>query len=158
MALAAVSVLYTKARLEFDTGQDDLISASNRDSRNYLRYTKEFPDLDGLIVVVKVDGNAARAERFADTLTRRLTPDHTNVKSVFYRIDARQMGNSALLFLSDTDLKNCGYISSQFADAPGLWHEPTLATLASLTPSWTARPHRLPAATRMARRPTLAWI
>src|SRR5882672_8694106 len=68
LALAAMSVLYTQARLQFNTGQDDLISANNHDSRNYMRFTKEFPDLDGLIVVVKVDGNPVRAERFADTL------------------------------------------------------------------------------------------
>src|SRR5665213_678270 len=99
IALAAMSVLYTQARLQFNTGQDDLISANNRDSRNYLRFTKEFPDLDGLIVVVKVAGDGARAEHFADALAQRLPADGINVKSVFYRIDARQMGNSALLFL-----------------------------------------------------------
>lgn len=104
MALAAACVLYTRARLQFNTSQDDLISANNRDSRNYLRYTKEFPDLDGLIVVLKAAGDTARAERFADALARRLTSDHVNVKSVFYRIDARRMGNSALLFLSDEEL------------------------------------------------------
>jgi hopanoid biosynthesis associated RND transporter like protein HpnN len=104
IALAAASVFYTCERLEFRTGQDDLISASNRDSRNYLRYTAEFPDLDGLIVVVKVGSGPARAERFADTLAQRLTADKLNVKSVFYRVDAGLMGNSALLFLSDQDL------------------------------------------------------
>ena len=104
MVLAAACVLYTWQRLEFRTGQDDLISANNRDSRNYLRYTSEFPDLDGLIVVVKVGKDPARAERFADTLARRLSPDKADVKSIFYRIDARLMGNSALLFLNDQDL------------------------------------------------------
>src|SRR6202521_2093606 len=104
MVLAAGCVLYTRARLEFRTGQDDLISANNRDSRNYLRYTAEFPDLDGLIVVVKAASDPARAERFADTLARRLVPDRVNVKSVFYRIDAGLMGNSALLFLNDAEL------------------------------------------------------
>ena len=53
LALAAACALYTQARLQFNTGQDDLISANNRDSRDYLRYTREFPDIDGLIVVVK---------------------------------------------------------------------------------------------------------
>ena len=130
MALAAACVFYTKARLEFNTGQDDLISANNRDSRNYLRYTREFPDLDGLIVVVKVDGNPVRAERFADTLARRLTPDHVNVKSVFYRIDARQMGNSALLFLSDADLAKLRvHIKANLPLLQAYGANPTLATL-----------------------------
>ena len=130
MALAAVCVLYTKARLQFNTGQDDLISANNRDSRNYLRYTNEFPDLDGLIVVVKVDGNPIRAEHFADTLARRLTPDHVNVKSVFYRIDARQMGNSALLFLSEADLAKLRvHIKANLPMLQAYGANPTLATL-----------------------------
>jgi hopanoid biosynthesis associated RND transporter like protein HpnN len=130
MALAAACVLYTKARLQFNTGQDDLISANNRDSRNYLRYTREFPDLDGLIVVVKVDGNPLRAERFADTLARRLTPDRVNVKSVFYRIDARQMGNSALLFLSDAELAKLRvHIKANLPMLQAYGANPTLATL-----------------------------
>ena len=44
LVLAALAVWYTRARLEFRTGQDDLISADTRDSRNYLRYAHEFPD------------------------------------------------------------------------------------------------------------------
>src|SRR5260221_5366389 len=92
LTLAAACVFYTKARLQFNTGQDDLISANNRDSRNYLSYTNELPHLDGLIVVVTGDGTATRAERLADTLARPLTLDHTNVKSDVYPIEARQMG------------------------------------------------------------------
>jgi len=130
LTLAAACVFYTKSRLQFNTGQDDLISANNRDSRNYLRYTKEFPDLDGLIVVVKVDGNPVRAERFADTLARRLTADHVNVKNVFYRIDARQMGNSALLFLSDADLTKLRvHIKANLPMLQAYGANPTLATL-----------------------------
>jgi len=130
LTLAAACVFYTKSRLQFNTGQDDLISANNRDSRNYLRYTKEFPDLDGLIVVVKVDGNPVRAERFADTLARRLTADHVNVKSVFYRINARQMGNSALLFLSDADLTKLRvHIKANLPMLQAYGANPTLATL-----------------------------
>jgi len=79
--------------LEFHTGQDDLISPSGRDSVNYFNYTREFPDLDGLIVVVKAQPSPARAELFADALGQRLAADRANVKSVFYRIDPGMMGN-----------------------------------------------------------------
>src|ERR1700730_12732240 len=130
MLLAAACVLYTRTRLEFRTGQDDLISANNRDSRNYLRYTAEFPDLDGLIVVVKVASDPGRAERFADALARRLSRDKVNVKSVFYRIDAGLMGNRALLFLDD---QNLGQLTARItASLPMLrayGASPTLAAL-----------------------------
>jgi len=53
VALSIASVFYTKARLEFRTGQDDLITPNSRASRDYLDYTREFPDLDGLIIVVR---------------------------------------------------------------------------------------------------------
>ncbi len=130
MALAAACVLYTRAKLEFRTGQDDLISANNRDSRNYLRYTAEFPDLDGLIVVVEAGKDPARAERFADTLAHRLLPDKVNVKSVFYRIDARVMGNSALLFLSDNELRQLSArIAASLPMLQAYGANPTLATL-----------------------------
>ncbi|HEX3409248.1 MAG TPA: MMPL family transporter [Candidatus Binataceae bacterium] len=130
LALAAGCVLYTWARLEFRTGQDDLISANNRDSRNYLRFTAEFPDLDGLIVVVKVAPDAARAERFADTLAGRLIADKVNVKSVFYRIDARLMGNSALLMLSDKDLEQLNArLTASLPMLEAYGANPTLAAL-----------------------------
>jgi hopanoid biosynthesis associated RND transporter like protein HpnN len=130
MVLAAGCVFYTWARLEFRTGQDDLISANNRDSRNYLRFTAEFPDLDGLIVVVKVGADPARAERFADTLARRLLPDRVNVKSVFYHIDAGLMGNSALLFLSDETLAQLrARLTASLPMLQAYGANPTLATL-----------------------------
>ena len=130
MVLAAGCVLYTWARLEFRTGQDDLISANNRDSRNYLHFTSEFPDLDGLIVVVKVDADPARAERFADMLAQRLIPDKVNVKTVFYRIDAGLTGNSALLFLSDEDLGQLrARLTASLPMLEAYGANPTLATL-----------------------------
>ena len=130
MLLAAGCVLYTRAKLEFRTGQDDLISANNRDSRNYLRYTAEFPDLDGVIVVVEADKEPARAERFADTLANRLLTDKVNVKSVFYRIDSHQMGGSALLFLSDKDLTELrAQIAASVPMLAAYGADPTLAKL-----------------------------
>lgn len=128
--LAIASVLYTKARLEFHTGQDDLISANNRDSRNYLRFTAEFPDLDGLIVVVPVGDTATRAERFADALANRLIRDKVNVKSVFYRFDGGAMSNSAMLYLDQADIRDLsarieGFLPMLQAYAAA----PTLATL-----------------------------
>ncbi len=77
--LSALCVFYTRQHLEFQTGQDDLITANNRDSQNYLRYSHEFPDLDGLIIVIKAKPSTAHAELFADTLAKRLLADRANV-------------------------------------------------------------------------------
>src|SRR5579863_807956 len=104
VALSAASVLYTKARLEFHTGQDDLITPNSRASRDYLDYTREFPDLDGLVVVVRAAPDPARAERFADALAARLNADHANVKAVFYKIDAGAFADRAMLYMPAADL------------------------------------------------------
>jgi hopanoid biosynthesis associated RND transporter like protein HpnN len=104
IALSIASVLYTRARLEFHTGQDDLITPNSRASRDYLDYTREFPDLDGLIVVVRAAPDPARAEHFADALAARLNADHANVKTVFYKIDAGAFADRAMLYMSTADL------------------------------------------------------
>src|SRR5229473_2592312 len=99
VALAIASIFYTKARLEFHVGQDDLVSGNSADTRNYHNYTSEFPDLDGLIVVVQAAPSPARAELFADTLARRLLPDHANVKSIFSRFEGATVSGGALLYM-----------------------------------------------------------
>jgi uncharacterized protein len=104
VALAVLSLWYAKARLEFRTGRDDLVSADSRDSRNYLRYAREFPDLDGIIVVIPTEPSEAQAEQFADSLAKRLRADQINVKSVFYRVEPRLVGDKALLYLDTSEL------------------------------------------------------
>jgi len=104
MALAVFSILYTRAHLQFQTGQEDLISGNSRDTRNYRHYEDEFPDLDSLIVVVRADRDPAGAERFADTFAARLTADKDNVRSVLYKIDAGALADRALLYLGKDDL------------------------------------------------------
>jgi len=102
--LSIVAVLYTRARLQFNTGQEDLISADSRDSRNYLHYTHEFPDLDGAIVVVDAVRDPARAEMFADALAQKLNSDPHQRQKRFLSIDAGSFAGSALLYLSPGDL------------------------------------------------------
>ncbi len=139
-ALSIVSILYTKARLEFRTGQDDLISGNTRDSRNYLRYNKEFPDLDGVIIAVAADGEPARAELFADTLAKKLLADKTNVKSVFYRIDTEAFSDSALLFLSPAELKALAKQIEEHREFLAAYAQnPSLATFFSLVNGETNR-------------------
>ena len=138
--LSVLSIFYTKARLEFRTGQDDLISGDSRDSRNYLRYNKEFPDLDGVIIVVAADGDPARAEAFTDTLAKKLLTDKVNVKSVFYRVDTGAFADSALLFLSPDELKALAKQIGEHRDFLATYaSNPSLATFFSLVNSETNR-------------------
>ncbi|HVN91868.1 MAG TPA: MMPL family transporter [Candidatus Binataceae bacterium] len=134
LALAIISILYTKARLEFRTGQDDLVHADNRDSRNYLRFTKEFPDLDALIIVVSVEPSLPDAEHYVDQLADRLNRDKTNVKSVFYQIDPKMMGNRGLLYLGLDDLQAlAAKVGASTPLLAGYAGQPTLANLFGMT-------------------------
>lgn len=103
-ALALASVIYTRARLEFHTGQDDLITPNSRAARNYLDYTREFPDLDGLIIVVSAAPDGARARSFVEALAARLSADRANVKAVFYKIDPGAFADRAMLYMKRADL------------------------------------------------------
>src|SRR5216683_3066781 len=133
MAFAIASIFYTKARLEFHVGQDDLVSGNSRDTRNYHNYSSEFPDLDGLIVVVQAAPSPARAELFADTLARRLLPDHANVKSIFYQFEGATFSGGALLYMSVPELSE---LASKIRDDRALLNgyaaEPDLANLFKL--------------------------
>src|SRR5216683_1034033 len=133
MAFAIASIFYTKARLEFHVGQDDLVSGNSRDTRNYHNYSSEFPDLDGLIVVVQAAPSPARAELFADTLARRLLPDHANVKSIFYQFEGATFSGAALLYMSVPELSE---LASKIRDDRALLNgyaaEPDLANLFKL--------------------------
>jgi uncharacterized protein len=134
LALSIASIAYTRARLEFRTGQDDLVSGNSRDTGNYKRYASEFPDLDGLIVVVRADREPARAEKFADALAAKLQRDKSDAASVFYKVDTGTLARNALLYLSTDDLTQLaarirdyhGFIASYAAD-------PTLQNFFALT-------------------------
>jgi uncharacterized protein len=128
VALSIASVFYTKARLEFHTGQDDLITPNSRASRDYLDYTREFPDLDGLIIVVRAAPDPARAEHFADALAARLTADHANVKTVFYKIDAGAFADRAMLYMTSADLDTLAQkLRTAFPMLDGYAADPSLA-------------------------------
>ena len=133
IALAIASIFYTKARLEFHVGQDDLVSGHSRDTRNYHIYSSEFPDLDGLIVVVQAAPSPARAELFADTLAGRLIPDHANVKSVFYQFERGMLSGGALLYMSVPELNDlAGKIHDNRTLLDGYAARPDLANLFKL--------------------------
>ena len=128
LALSIASVFYTRARLEFHTGQEDLITPNSRASRDYLDYTREFPDLDGLVIVVRAAPDPARAERFADALAARLGADRANVKTVFYKIDAGAFADRAMLYMTAADLDGLAQkLRAAFPMLGGYAADPSLA-------------------------------
>src|SRR6202040_3343338 len=101
---------------------------------------KEFPDLDGVIIVVAADGDPARAEMFTDALAKKLIADKANVKSVFYRIDTDAFADSALLFLRPDELRALAKQVAEHRDFLATYaNNPTLSTFFSLVNGETNR-------------------
>ena len=133
-ALAVFSIFYTRAHLQFQTGQEDLISGNGRDTRNYRHYEDEFPDLDSLIVVVRADRDPAGAERFADAFAARLAADKDNVRSVLYKIDAGALADRALLYLGTGELNElASHIRDYRAFLAAYAADPSLQNFFALT-------------------------
>ncbi len=103
LALAALSVLYTVANLQFKTDRDDLVSAASYQQRLTKELYREFGDRDGFVVVIE-NRNRAESLAFLTALVRRLQSDSRNFEEMFYRVDPKAFATHALLYLSPEDL------------------------------------------------------
>ena len=71
--LAAVSIVYTSARLELNANLDDLIATNRPFMAEYRRLLNEFGDLEHLFVVVTGE-DVARREAAVDSIAQALKP------------------------------------------------------------------------------------
>jgi hopanoid biosynthesis associated RND transporter like protein HpnN len=115
LGLFVVSVLYTAAFLQFDTSRNDLVGANKKYHQNFLRFKKEFPTQDDLVVVVESE-DPEKNRQFVERLGAKIeaariripvqpgakTTVETNLFThVFYKGDLKMLGSKALLFVSD---------------------------------------------------------
>ena len=104
LVLAALCVLYTVTHLNFDLRQDDLVGANKKYHQNFLRFKKEFPTQDDLVVVVESE-NPERNRQFIERLGARLEVETNLFHNVMYKNDFNMLGSKALLFVPDKDLE-----------------------------------------------------
>src|SRR6266404_674078 len=71
LALFALCVVYTIKYLEFDTNRDDLVGAEKTYHQNFLRFKKEFPTQDDLVVVVESE-SPEKNRQFVERLGAKL--------------------------------------------------------------------------------------
>ena len=70
-----------------------------------MRFKEEFPAQDDILVVVESD-DAEKNRQFIERLGRRVEQETNQLfTSVLYRNDFKMLGNKALLFASEEDLK-----------------------------------------------------
>jgi hypothetical protein len=104
LLLAVLCVLYTVWKLEFDTSRNDLVGANKTYHQNFLKFKKEFPTQDDLVVVVESD-NPEKNRQFVERLGVKLEAEPKLFRDVFYKGDLKMLGSKALLFVPDQDLK-----------------------------------------------------
>jgi hopanoid biosynthesis associated RND transporter like protein HpnN len=104
LILWVLCVIYTVRYLQFDTSRDDLVGANKRYHQNFLRFKKEFPTQDDLVVVVESEA-PEKNRQFVERLGARLEAEPNLFHDVFYKGDLKMLGSKALLFLPETDLE-----------------------------------------------------
>lgn len=104
LILFVVSIVYTVAKLEFDTSRDDLVGAEKQYHKNYLNYKKEFLAQDELVAVVESE-DMEKNRQFVERLGDRLSQETNLFTDVIYNNDVTMLGKKALLFFPEKDLK-----------------------------------------------------
>jgi hypothetical protein len=101
--LFLVSVFYTVTNLEFDTSRNNLVGANKKYHQNFLRFKKEFPTQDDLVVVVESE-NSEKNRQFVERLGAKLEAETNLFTHLFYKGDLKMLGSKALLFVPKDDL------------------------------------------------------
>src|SRR5438552_10141391 len=103
LLLFGVCVFYTVKNLQFDTSRDNLVGANMKYHQNFLKFKKEFPTQDDLVVVVQSE-NAEKNRQFVERLGAKLEAEPDLFRDVMYKGDLKMLGSKALLFVPETNL------------------------------------------------------
>jgi hopanoid biosynthesis associated RND transporter like protein HpnN len=103
LVLFVLCVVYTARDLQFNTSRNDLIGANKKYHQNFLRFKKEFPTQDDLVVVVE-SADHEKSRQFVERLGAKLEAEPKLFHDVFYKGDPKMMGRKALLFFPESDL------------------------------------------------------
>ena len=74
--------------------------------QNFLRFKKEFPTQDDLVVVVESE-TPEKNRQFVERLGAKLEAETNLFHDVLYKRDFKMLGSKALLFVPDNDLQTC---------------------------------------------------
>src|ERR1035437_5684151 len=123
IGLALAGVLYTADRLKLDMSRSHLVGTNSRQQRIYLKYRKEFPREDELVVVVQ-SGGMERNRQFIERLAARVALQTNLFTDLFYKGDLATFGTKALLLVPTKDLEEmrrvlheCRPLIQEFAQA-----------------------------------------
>jgi len=96
-------IYYTCRNLQIDTSRDDLVGSNKKYHQNYLRFKKEFPTQDDLVVVVESE-SIEKNRQFVERLGAKMEVETNLFHDVLYKGDFKMLGTKALLFVPEDDL------------------------------------------------------
>ncbi len=102
--LCVISIWYTVDKLQFSTARSDLVGADKQYHRDYMNYQKEFLAQDDMVAVVESE-DISKNRQFVERLGARLATETNLFVDVIYNNDVKMLGNKALLFFPEEDLK-----------------------------------------------------
>lgn len=105
LGLTAISIAYAAFALTFETSMLQLLPGGTPYVVRYEDYSREFGELDSMVVVVE-GRTAAESRAYAARLTGLLKQGPIGFHRLAYRIDPAQFQQSALLHLSIDELRD----------------------------------------------------
>lgn len=119
LVLAIASLFYTARGLGFRTSRQDLLSPHARYIQLYKEYSRDFGDLEVLVIAVE-GSEVRRVKAFADSLSTRLKADSAHVRRISYKVSPDDFKGKALLYLSEKELAN---LAKRLGDSRDLLEE-----------------------------------
>ncbi len=102
--LFGLGVFFTVQHLQFDTSRNNLVGSDKKYHQNFLKFKKEFPTQDDLVVVVESE-TSEKNRQFVERLGAKMEAETNLFSDVFYKGDLKMMGRKALLFVPEDQLK-----------------------------------------------------
>ncbi len=102
--LAVFSLLVAARRMEIRPSRAELVFTDQRLAQLKRDYKREFPDRDGVVVVVDAT-DLSRAKQFVSSLAVRLQSDPEHIAEVFYRVDGAPFEAHSLQYLTPEELE-----------------------------------------------------
>ena len=102
--LAVLSLLVAATQMEIRPSRAELVFTGERLDRLKQAFKREFPDRDGVVVVVDAS-DLPRAKQFVSTLGARLRRDREHVAEVFYRVAEAPFEAHSLQYLTREKLE-----------------------------------------------------
>lgn len=103
LVIFVIGVIFTITNLKFDMSRNNLVGSDKKYHQNFLKFQKEFPVQDDLVVVIESD-SLEKNRQFVERIGARLEQETNIFTDVFYKGDLKLMGPKALMFVPDDQL------------------------------------------------------